>query len=158
MVSCPKCTKNLEWYLMFSDSGIFVLGDVSLFTYSLAMISFNIWSIQTAKKATEEIYLFSFLMPKVTYSESIKPRTAIGIKPKDVSIATQISIEECLTTGVSSLVVPGVPWHTQILADQLTLFQPGRTDYAHLITTGTPGFSDLPTALVVCTMRYNFSS
>ena len=43
--------------------------------------------------------------------------------------------------------MPGVPWHTQILADQLTLFQPGGTDYAHLITTGTPGFSDLPTAL-----------
>jgi hypothetical protein len=43
--------------------------------------------------------------------------------------------------------VPGVPWHTQILADQLTLFQPGGTDYAHLITTGTPGFLDLPTAL-----------
>ena len=32
-------------------------------------------------------------------------------------------------------------------ADQLTLFQPGGTDYAHLITTGTPGFSDLRTAL-----------
>ena len=40
-----------------------------------------------------------------------------------------------------------LPWHTQILADQLTLFQPGGTNYAHLITTGTPGFSDLPTAL-----------
>ena len=50
-------------------------------------------------------------------------------------------------TGLSSLGVPGVPWHTQILADQLTLFQPGGTDYAHLITTGTPRFSDLPTAL-----------
>ena len=45
--------------------------------------------------------------------------------------------------------MPGVPWHTQILADQLTLFQPGGTDYAHLITTGTPGFSDLPTALLI---------
>ena len=43
--------------------------------------------------------------------------------------------------------VPGVPWHTQILADQLTLFQPGGTDYAYLITTGTPEFSDLPTVL-----------
>ena len=32
--------------------------------------------------------------------------------------------------------------------DQLTLFQPGLTDYAHLITTGTPRFSDLPTALL----------
>ena len=48
---------------------------------------------------------------------------------------------------VTGLGVPGVPWHTQILADQLTLFQPRGTDYAHLITTGTPGFSDLPTAL-----------
>ena len=46
--------------------------------------------------------------------------------------------------GVSSL---GVPWQPQILADELTLFQSGRTDYAHLITNGTPGFSDLPTAL-----------
>ena len=35
----------------------------------------------------------------------------------------------------------------QMLADHLTLFQPGGTDYAHLITIGTPGFSDLPTAL-----------
>ena len=35
----------------------------------------------------------------------------------------------------------------QILADQLTLSQPVGTDYAHLITTCTPGFSDLSTAL-----------
>ena len=53
------------------------------------------------------------------------------------------------TAGLSFLGVPGVPWHTQILADQLTLFQPGGTDYAQLITTGTPGFSDLPTALIL---------
>ena len=49
--------------------------------------------------------------------------------------------------GLSSLGVPGVPWHTHILSDQLTLFQPGGTDYAHRITTGTPGCLDLPTAL-----------
>ena len=49
--------------------------------------------------------------------------------------------------GLSSLGVPGVPWHTQIWADQLTLFETRGTDYAHLITTSTPGFSDLPTAL-----------
>ena len=36
----------------------------------------------------------------------------------------------------------------QILADQLTLSQPGAADYAHHITTGTPGFLDLPTALL----------
>ena len=53
-----------------------------------------------------------------------------------------------VTAGLSSLGVPGVPWHTQILADQLTLFQPGGTDYAHLITTGTHGLTDLPTALL----------
>ena len=51
-------------------------------------------------------------------------------------------------TGLSSVGVPGLPWHPQILADQLTLSQPGEgTDYAHVITTGTPGFSDLLTAL-----------
>ena len=52
-----------------------------------------------------------------------------------------------ISAGLSSLGVPGVPWHTQILGDQLTLFQTGGTDYAHLIITGTPRFSDLPTAL-----------
>ena len=35
----------------------------------------------------------------------------------------------------------------QILADQLTLSQPGGADYAHHKDTGTLGFSDLPTAL-----------
>ena len=50
-------------------------------------------------------------------------------------------------SGLSSLGVLGVPWHTQILADQLILFEQGGTDYAHLIPTGTPGFSELPTAL-----------
>jgi hypothetical protein len=40
-----------------------------------------------------------------------------------------------------------LPWHPQILADQLTLSQLGGTDYADLIITGTTGFSDLPTAL-----------
>ena len=33
------------------------------------------------------------------------------------------------------------------MADQLTLSQLEGTDYAHHITTGTPGFSDLPRAL-----------
>ena len=44
------------------------------------------------------------------------------------------------STGLSSLGVPGVPWHTQVLADQLTLFQPRGTDNAHLSTIGTRGF------------------
>jgi hypothetical protein len=38
---------------------------------------------------------------------------------------------------------------THISSDQLTLFKPGRADYANHITTchPSPGFSDLPTAL-----------
>ena len=40
-----------------------------------------------------------------------------------------------------------MPWHPQILADQLNLSQLGGTDYAHLITTGTPEFSNLPMSL-----------
>ena len=43
--------------------------------------------------------------------------------------------------AVKAISSPGVcsPW--------LTLSQPGGVDYAHHITTDTPGFSDLPTAL-----------
>ena len=37
---------------------------------------------------------------------------------------------------------------SHILADQLTLSQPRGTYFAHHITTGTPGFSGLPTALI----------
>ena len=37
----------------------------------------------------------------------------------------------------------------KILADQLTLSPPGGADYTHHITTGSPGFSVLSTALVV---------
>ena len=47
--------------------------------------------------------------------------------------------------GVPGL--PGLPCHPQILADQLTLSQPGWADYAHHNTTDTPGFLDLPMAL-----------
>ena len=60
-----------------------------------------------------------------------------------------------MTGAILKLCRPVVPgWHTQILADQLTLFHPGGTDNAHLITTGTPGFSDLPTALMMDVVYY----
>ena len=42
--------------------------------------------------------------------------------------------------GLSPLGVPGVPWHPQNLADQLTLSQPRGADYAHQITLATPDF------------------
>ena len=51
-------------------------------------------------------------------------------------------------TGLSSSAVPGLPWHPQILADQLTASQPEGADYAHHIILAPPdGFSDHPTAL-----------
>ena len=50
-------------------------------------------------------------------------------------------------TALIRPVVPGCAGCAKYFADQLTLFQPGGTDYAHLITTGIPRFSDLPTAL-----------
>ena len=54
----------------------------------------------------------------------------------------------CYTsTGVSSLGVPGVPGNPQILVDQLTLSQPGGTDYTHQTILVPPGFTDLSTAL-----------
>ena len=60
-------------------------------------------------------------------------------------VSQAMALPEPLKSGLSPLGSPGVPWHPQILADQLTLFQLGGTDYAHLIITGTPGFSDLLT-------------
>ena len=44
------------------------------------------------------------------------------------------------TSGLSSLGVPGVPWHPQILADQLTLPKPGGTVYAQQIILAPPDF------------------
>ena len=45
--------------------------------------------------------------------------------------------------------VTWMAWHPQIVADQLTVSQPGEADYDYHINTGTPGYSYLPTALKV---------
>ena len=76
----------------------------------------------------------------------------IGNEAKEETDCVLSIIWTSVLSGPSSLGVPGLPWHTQILAYQLTLFQPGGTDCAHLITTGTPGFSDLPTSLAMAYM------
>ena len=48
-----------------------------------------------------------------------------------------------------------MPWHSQILADQLILSQPGgQIMPTYIITTGTPGFSDLLTALCIFLAGY----
>ena len=62
-------------------------------------------------------------------------------------VFSMYQVEVPLVPGLSSLGVPGVPRHTQILADELSLFQPLETDYAHLIATGTPGVLDPPVYL-----------
>ena len=46
----------------------------------------------------------------------------------------------CYLSGLSSLGVPGVPWHPQILANKLTLSQPGEADYAYQIILAPPDF------------------
>ena len=56
---------------------------------------------------------------------------------------------------IESLGVPGVLCHPKILANQLTLSQPGgQIMPIYVITTGPPGFSDLPTALNYTTMHF----
>ena len=60
---------------------------------------------------------------------------------------TSLSLR-CCCSRFCRLVGARVPIHPQILADHLTLHQPGGASYAHHITTGSPGFSDLPMALV----------
>ena len=47
-----------------------------------------------------------------------------------------------------------MPWHPRILANQLTLPQPEWADYAHQITTGPSGISDLSTALICIELLY----
>jgi hypothetical protein len=51
------------------------------------------------------------------------------------------------TAGLPESEVPGLPWHPKILTNHLILFQQVGADYAHHITTGIPGFLNLPTTL-----------
>ena len=106
-------------------------------------------AFQQSKRLAQEVHeviSYGFKIKFITYC-NIPNFVSNYDRNKRKSIGTILTRQDMPYTGLSSLGVPGVPWHTQILADQLTLFHPGGTDYAHLITTGTPGFSDLPTAL-----------
>ena len=42
----------------------------------------------------------------------------------------------------------GGHWSPQCLADQLTLFQPGRADYPHLLLLAPPNVFHLPASLL----------
>ena len=56
------------------------------------------------------------------------------------SINIELFIGGLSMSGLSSLGVPGVSWHPQNLADQLTLSQPWGADYAHQIILAPPDF------------------
>ena len=53
--------------------------------------------------------------------------TILKVEEIDIFRARQKNLK-IFDTGVSSMGVPGVPWHPKILADQLTLYQPGGGD------------------------------
>ena len=61
-----------------------------------------------------------------------------------------------ITSGycLSSLGVPGVPWHPHILADQVTLSQPRGTDYAHQIILAPPDFQTFRRPCIACVNAY----
>ena len=88
----------------------------------------------------ENIWIF-----KLFYQLSLKVKPVLELKlaSKFIKCVPYRVNQACRLWGCR-----GVPWHPQILADQLTLSQPGGADYAHHITTGTPGFSDFPTTLL----------
>ena len=51
-----------------------------------------------------------------------------------------------------------MPWHTQYLADQLTLFQPGEANYAYHITIGPPDFWTVQRLCYLYTQSVNFKT
>ena len=78
--------------------------------------------------------------------------TFLGQSKKETDVQCDLKVKSKYRKKWSKSIIPDrgvVPGYARcaMAPDQLTLFQPGGTDYAHLITTGTPGFSDLPTAL-----------
>ena len=62
--------------------------------------------------------------------------------------SNKILVFQDLTVSYAGMPEPGMPgvpgpgcyWQPPFLADQLTLFQPGQTDFAHYNITGTPNF------------------
>ena len=65
--------------------------------------------------------------------------TILKVEEIDIFRGRQKNLK-IFNTGVSSMGVAGVPWHPKILADQLTLSQPGWVNYAHQIILAPPDF------------------
>ena len=88
-------------------------------------------------------------------SENGHTGTAISTSPATVNVSP-MSPKLVRTHPLIRPVVPGCAGCAMAhpyFADQLTLFQPGGTDYAHLNTTGIPRFSEVPTALFAVFIR-----
>ena len=71
------------------------------------------------------------------FSHPFKPISATVAKRDQSHIATDLDTMQAFIASIPTgqgcrpWGVPGVPWHPQILAEQLTLSQPERADYAH---------------------------
>ena len=100
---------------------------------------------QANPKCAAHGYVISDKVWGLILGRAVGPGGPSGQSPPHI-LTQQLTLSQSgvCTPGLSSPGVPGIP---HILADQLTLSQPGGADYAHHITTGTPGFSDLLTAL-----------
>ena len=95
---------------------------------------------KTLRKAT---FLLRLFLPLFYRSGLVEPVVLEGSGPRwGHCIVSNNTRKARKTAGLSSLGV-----HPQILADHLTLSQPGWGSLCPPNNTGTPGFSDLPTAL-----------
>ena len=79
-------------------------------------------------------------IPAGIWNEDMRARTPCCLLRSDNGPSKDDSSED---SGLSELEVPEIPGPPQILV----YLKLGWVTYAHQITTGTPGFSDLPTAL-----------
>ena len=99
---------------------------------------FPLYTIPIYKKYFHEsscIVLFNFyycLWPKKRTLGKVQIERYLDSFPY-----TSLSLR-CCCSRFCRLVGARVPIHPQILADHLTLYQPGGAGYAHHITTGTP--------------------
>ena len=122
---------------------------------------------------SEAFFFIIFYLHHILYSgigEGLKicPLVEIGLtafysNPDNTTVlpVKPMMAAPLLYAGLSSLgVPPGVPWHPQILAEQLTLSQPRGADYAHQIILAPPDFQTFrrPCYDILRTLQYILSS
>ena len=141
---CQNLTFHVKNHLELSD--FFFSLNISNIAYFMLSTFFDKFTFWNTFLRWCLIFDGSVLFLFTNYNNFLQffwPKIYLLLYPSLGNLTTHIAmLQGCRPWGCREC--HGTP---QILADQLTLFQPGGTDYAHLITTGTPGFSDLPTAL-----------